>query len=69
MLDADLVNRTLAAAMRTGADFAEIFAEDRRSASAILDDGRVEEVVSGRDRGAGIRVVAGDTTGFATLRT
>ena len=51
--------------MRTGADFAEIFAEDRRSASAILDDGRVEEVVSGRDRGAGIRVVAGDTTGFA----
>ncbi len=65
MLDADLVNRTLAAAMRTGADFAEIFAEDRRSSSAILDDGRVEEVVSGRDRGAGIRVVAGDTTGFA----
>ena len=65
MLDADLVNRTLTAAMRTGADFAEIFAEDRRSASAMLDDGRVEEVVSGRDRGAGIRVVAGDTTGFA----
>ena len=51
--------------MRTGADFAEVFAEDRRSASAVLDDGRVEEVVSGRDRGAGIRVVAGDTTGFA----
>jgi TldD protein len=51
--------------MRTGADFAEIFAEDRRSSSATLDDGRVEEVVSGRDRGAGIRVVAGDTTGFA----
>ncbi len=65
MLDADLVNRTLATAMRTGADFAEIFAEDRRSSSAILDDGRVEEVVSGRDRGAGIRVVVGETTGFA----
>ena len=30
-----------------------------------LDDGRVEQVTSGRDRGAGIRVVAGDTTGFA----
>ena len=65
MLEADLVNRTLAVAMRTGADFAEIFAEDRRSSSAVLDDGRVEEVVTGRDRGAGIRVVAGDTTGFA----
>ena len=59
------MNQTLAVAMRTGADFAEIFAEDRRSSSAVLDDGRVEEVVTGRDRGAGIRVVAGDTTGFA----
>ncbi len=65
MLDPEIVNQTLAAAMRTGADFAEVFAEDRRSSSAVLDDGRVEEVVSGRDRGAGIRVVAGETTGFA----
>ena len=65
MLEPELVNRTLSVAMRTGADFAEIFAEDRRSSSAVLDDGRVEEVVSGRDRGAGIRVVVGETTGFA----
>jgi TldD protein len=33
--------------------------------SAALDDGRVEQVTSGRDRGAGIRVIHGDTTGFA----
>ena len=65
MLEAELVNRTLSTAMRTGADFAEVFAEDKRSSSAVLDDGRVEEVVTGRDRGAGIRVVSGDTTGFA----
>ena len=32
---------------------------------ARLDDGRVEELVSGRERGAGIRVVRGETTGFA----
>ncbi len=65
IIDAELVNRTLSTAMRTGADFAEVFAEDKSSTSAILDDGRVEEVVTGRDRGVGIRVVAGDTTGFA----
>jgi TldD protein len=65
MLDADVVARVLETAVRTGAEFAEIFAEDRRSASARLDDGRVEELTSGRDRGAGIRVVAGDTTGYA----
>src|SRR5580704_4165926 len=31
----------------------------------MLDDGRVEELSSGRERGAGIRVVSGETTGFA----
>ncbi|MFM7685654.1 MAG: TldD/PmbA family protein [Actinomycetota bacterium] len=65
MIDSDLLERVLAAAVRTGADFAEVYAEDKRSTSAGLDDGRIEQVNSGRDRGAGIRVVKGDTTGFA----
>ena len=51
--------------MRKGGDFAEVYAEDKSSTSAGLDDGRVEQVSSGRDRGAGIRVVVGETTGFA----
>jgi len=65
VLDHELINRTLSAAMRTGGDFAEVFVEDKRSSSAVFDDGRVEELTSGRDRGAGIRVVVGETTGFA----
>ena len=55
----------LAGALRSGGEFAEVFVEDRRSGSARLDDQRVEELVSGRERGAGIRVVNGDTVGFA----
>lgn len=65
MIDHDVLERVLAAAMRSSGDFAEIYAEDKRSTSAGLDDGRVEQVTSGRDRGAGIRVIAGDTTGYA----
>ncbi len=65
MIDQEVLERVLGAAVRTGADFAEVFAEDKRSTSAALDDGRIEQVTSGRDRGAGIRVVKGDTTGFA----
>ena len=65
MLDPDLLRSTLAVAMATGGEFAEVFVEDRRSTSAVLDDGRIEELSSGRDRGAGIRVVCGETTGFA----
>ena len=65
VIDHDVLERVLAGATSSGADFAEVYAEDKRSTSAGLDDGRVEQVTSGRDRGAGIRVVAGDTTGFA----
>jgi TldD protein len=61
----DVIERTLGLALRTGADFAEVYAEDKRNTSVSLDDGRIEQVTSGRDRGAGIRVIKGDTTGFA----
>ena len=65
LIDAAVLERTLSGALRGGGDFAEVFAEDRRGSSGRYDDGRVEELTSGRSRGAGIRVVRGDTTGFA----
>jgi TldD protein len=65
MIEEAVLERTLHAALREGGDFAEVFAEDRRVATARLDDGKVEELVSGRERGAGIRVVHADTTGYA----
>ncbi|MCP4960960.1 MAG: TldD/PmbA family protein [Actinomycetia bacterium] len=65
MLDRDLVEAAIAVGLSGGADFAEVFVEDRQSVSAFLDDGRVEELTSGRDRGAGIRVISGETTGYA----
>jgi TldD protein len=65
VLDDSLVQRVLGAGLERGADFAEVFVEEKRSSSALLDDGRVEELTSGRDRGAGIRVVVGESTGFA----
>src|SRR5580693_7714271 len=44
---------------------AEVFAEDAVTSGAVLDDRRIEELSSGRSRGAGIRVIEGETTGFA----
>ncbi len=65
MLDHDLIQRTLRAVLRTGGELAEVFVEDKVSSNAVFDDGKVENLTSGRDRGAGIRVIVGDTTGFA----
>ena len=65
MIDNDVLERVLSAALRTGADFAEIFASDWRGTGVGLDDGRIEQLSTGRNRGAGIRVISGETTGFA----
>lgn len=61
----DGIEAALGVATQKGADFAEVFVEDKVMTFAMLDDGRIEEVSSGRSRGAGIRVVVGDSTGFA----
>jgi TldD protein len=65
LVEPDVLERVLSAALAGGGDMAEVFAEDAVTSGATLDDRRVEEMASGRSRGAGIRVVAGDTTGFA----
>ncbi len=65
LIEPDVLQNVLGAALSHGGDMAEVFAEDSLTASAMLDDRRVEELSSGRSRGAGIRVVAGETTGFA----
>jgi len=50
LIEESVLQRTLQTALQHGGDFAEVFAEDRRSASARLDDAKVEEFVSGRER-------------------
>jgi len=65
MLDRDLVSEVLLAARRRGGDVAEVFVEERSSTAIRLDDGRVEELTTGLDRGAGVRVFQGTTYGYA----
>lgn len=65
MLEERVIRRVLAEAAGRGGDFAELFVEERDSTSLRLEAGRVEGVSSGRDRGAGVRVVAGDRSSYA----
>ena len=41
LIDPDVMERVLGAALEKGGDFAEVFAEDRYATGAALDDGRV----------------------------
>ena len=49
----------LQAALSTGGDFAEIFCQDKTSQTISLQDGRVEDVLTRRIHGAGMRVFRG----------
>ncbi len=59
MLQQSVAQEVLNAALATGGDFAEIFLEDRRNNTLVLQDNRLETVNSGRLHGAGIRVYVG----------
>jgi len=65
VLEDAIVRKVLGAALATGGEWAEIYAEDRLSHSIRLEDRRVEELVTGRDRGAGVRVVRGTSSAYA----
>ena len=65
MLDRDLAADVLRAARARGGDFAELFVEERVGISVRLDDGKIEEVTTGQDRGAGVRVGYGISYGYA----
>lgn len=65
IISSEVADRVLGEATRKGASFAEVFVEDAVTFGASLDDGRVEDLSSGRRRGAGIRVLAGNQVGFA----
>jgi TldD protein len=64
-LDDGVLRDTLGAALATGGEFAEIYAETRASTSVRLEDRKVEELTTGRDRGAGVRVIRGESTAYA----
>ena len=65
MIDRELVHDVLRAARRRGGSFAEVFVEEKSSTSIRLDDGKVEELTTGLDRGAGVRVCRGTSYGYA----
>jgi TldD protein len=65
MISKEIASKVLAAAMKSGGDFAEIYVEDRTSLNLGLDESKLETAVRGADRGAGIRVFFGNLVTYA----
>jgi len=60
----DLAERVIARALARGGDLGELYAEDRRGFALTLDDERVERPQLGRERGASVRVISGQSSYF-----
>ena len=59
MLSKDILSSVLARCLITGGDFAEIFEEDTLDTSISILNGKVENSISGRTHGIGIRIFKG----------
>jgi TldD protein len=65
VLDEGMIREVLREGISRGGELAELFVEDRRSTTLKLEDGRVENVSSGREAGAGVRVISGERASYA----
>jgi len=61
------LQQTLSAALEKGADYADLFFEHTFTNSLTLQDGTVNRASSNIDFGMGVRVLAGDQTGYAYI--
>lgn len=63
--DRSALARVIARALQRGGDFADVFCERRFSQSLRLQDGRVHEASTSLVLGVGVRVIAGESAGYA----
>jgi TldD protein len=65
VLNKQVIEDTLNAALTTGGDFAEIYVEDRTNNGIVMIGGKVESTMTGRDYGVGIRIFKGFNSVYA----
>ena len=64
LTEADL-EHYLAAALSEGGDYADLYFEHTTSASILMDESLVKTATEGIEMGCGVRVLAGEQTGYA----
>ncbi len=57
--------KVIRCALKNGGDFADLYIEDLTNTSIVCEENRIEKVITGRDMGCGIRVIAGLKTYYA----
>ena len=66
MIKKELLEELLCTAMKSGGDFAEVFAEHTRSNGIQFVDGKIDKITDNVLSGVGIRVFKGTRTVYAS---
>jgi TldD protein len=64
-LDPGLLQKVIKKALEMGGDFAEVYVENRISRNISMEESKFKSGVFGISKGAGVRVISGDKTGYA----
>ncbi|MBA4371379.1 MAG: peptidase C69 [Thermodesulfovibrio sp.] len=65
MTDPELLQKLVIRALAKGGEYADIFIEYRETTSLVVEDGKLEKVVTGSEAGAGIRLIYKGRTAYA----
>ncbi|MBN2206321.1 MAG: TldD/PmbA family protein [Candidatus Aminicenantes bacterium] len=64
-VDKAVLDRVVAKALEKGGVFADVYVEHRIARTILMEESKFKSAEFGISRGAGVRVIAGDKTGFA----
>src|SRR6202023_3190345 len=64
LLEQSLVDSVIKRALRSGADFVELFVERKRNQSISVEESKVQRVSSGTNLGAGFRIIHHGTVSY-----
>jgi len=64
LLDKYLLAAVLDRALEKGGDFAEVYVEEKQISNVFCEDDKIEKINSGREKGAGIRVIKDGKTSY-----
>jgi len=64
-IDPSLLQKTIRKALEKGGDFADVYVEDRISREIKMEESKFKSAVFNISKGAGVRVISGDKTGYA----
>ena len=65
MIEQSVIKKILKETLANGGELAELFIEDSASTSIVCEDNKIEQVISGRDIGAGLRLIYDKKTAYA----